>query len=355
MPETFDEAAYLQANPDVARAIAAGSIPNGEYHYDRFGRQEGRLLRPPGKSYTFYIDVFSYCNLRCPSCIVGNRYTEISAWPKGLMSPELLENIVDKARSECAINAIGLYNWTEPLLHPDIARLIRVVKSRNVPCWLSSNLNVLREPEQILAANPDFLRISLSGFTQDVYEIGHREGKIETVKENMRHLATARDVVQPTTKIEVFYHLYAYNKHELSEMADFANSLGFQFASTFAYITPVEKIIDIWQGKKTAEDIAMLNNLVVPLDEALAITSQLKNDHCTLLEDVVALDVEGNAMLCCSSSMAPVNRIGNFLALSLEELQQRRHSKALCGTCMDLGIPDYFAGHPDFEKIARRG
>jgi wyosine [tRNA(Phe)-imidazoG37] synthetase (radical SAM superfamily) len=354
MPETFDEAAYLQANPDVARAVAAGSIASGEYHYDRFGRQEGRLLRPRSKSYTFCIDVFSYCNLRCPFCIVGNKYTDIAAWPKGLMSPELLANIVDKARSECEINAIGLYNWTEPLLHPDIAHLIRVVKSRNVPCWLSSNLNVLREPEQILAANPDFLRISLSGFTQDVYEIGHREGKIETVKENMRRLAAARDIVRPKTQIEVFYHLYVYNDHELSEMAGFANSLGFQFSSTFAYITPVEKIIDIWQGKKTVEDITMLNNLVVPLDEALAITSQLKNDHCALLEDVVALDVEGNAMLCCSSSMAPVNRIGNFLALSLEELQQRRHSKALCGTCMDLGIPDYFAGHPDFAKIARR-
>jgi uncharacterized Fe-S radical SAM superfamily protein PflX len=118
MPETFDEAAYLQANPDVARAVAAGSIASGEYHYDRFGRQEGRLLRPRSKSYTFCIDVFSYCNLRCPFCIVGNKYTDIAAWPKGLMSPELLANIVDKARSECEINAIGLYNWTEPLLHP---------------------------------------------------------------------------------------------------------------------------------------------------------------------------------------------------------------------------------------------
>jgi MoaA/NifB/PqqE/SkfB family radical SAM enzyme len=293
MPATFDEAAYLHANPDVARAVAAGSIPSGEYHYDRFGRQEGRLLRPPGTRYKFYIDVFSYCNLRCPSCIVGNRYTEIGAWPKGLMSPQLLESIVDKARSECDINAIGLYNWTEPLLHPDIARLIRVVKSRDVPCWLSSNLNVLREPEQILAEDPDFLRISLSGFSQEVYEIGHREGKIEVVKENMRHLAAARDVVQPATKIEVFYHLYKYNTCELAEMAEFTNSLGFQFASTFAYITPVEKIIDIWHGRKTAEDIAMLDNLMVPLDEAMTITTSLKNEHCTLQEDVVALDVKG--------------------------------------------------------------
>jgi hypothetical protein len=80
-----------------------------------------------GKSFVFYIDVFSYCNLRCPSCLVGARYGELSDWPRGLMSPELLGQILDKAVGECRISAVGLYNWTEPLLHPRIADLVRVV------------------------------------------------------------------------------------------------------------------------------------------------------------------------------------------------------------------------------------
>jgi hypothetical protein len=53
------------------------------------------------KEYTFYIDVFSYCNLRCPTCIVGNKFGDIHEWP-GLMSVELLD-ILDKALSECRI------------------------------------------------------------------------------------------------------------------------------------------------------------------------------------------------------------------------------------------------------------
>src|ERR1700720_1067834 len=118
------------------------------------------------KSFIFYTDVFSYCNLRCPSCLVGARYGELSDWPRGLMSPGLLGQILDKAVSECRISAVGLYNWTEPLLHPRIADLVRVVKSRGLACALSSNLNVLRDPEALLAANPDFLPVSLSGFTQ---------------------------------------------------------------------------------------------------------------------------------------------------------------------------------------------
>lgn len=304
------------------------------------------------KSFIFYIDVFSYCNLRCPSCLVGMHHGAQSEWPRGLMSPDLLGHILDKAQRECRIEAVGLYNWTEPLLHPDIAALVRAVKSRGLVCSLSSNLNVLRDPEALLAENPDYFRVSLSGFTQEIYARGHREGDIETVKDNMRRLAAAHAAVQSKTHIEVYYHRYADNAHELPLMRDFAESLGFVFASTLAYVTTVEKILAIAGGSKTPEDEALLSRFAVPLDRALAITSTLRRDTCSLLEDIVVLDVEGNAMLCCGSSMAAVNRIGNFLDVPLAELQHRRRAMSLCHSCLQLGLPDYFAGHPEFEKIA---
>src|ERR1043166_7778035 len=145
---------------------------------------EGAL---PEKSFIFYIDVFSYCNLRCPSCLVGPRYGDLGGGPRGLVCP------------------------------------------------LSSNLNVLREPEALLAEHPDYLRVSVSGFTQEIYARGHREGDIERVKHNMGRLAAARDAVQSNTHIEVYYHRYADNAHELPLMQDFAASLGFPFATTLPF------------------------------------------------------------------------------------------------------------------------
>lgn len=38
----FDERAYLDANPDVAAAVAAGHFASGAQHYDMWGRAEGR-------------------------------------------------------------------------------------------------------------------------------------------------------------------------------------------------------------------------------------------------------------------------------------------------------------------------
>ena len=103
-----------------------------------------------------------------------------------------------------------------------IIRLVGAVKSRGIACWLSSNLNVLRNPEELVAGGLDFLRVSLSGFTQAVYRRGHREGDIEAVKANMRRLAAAVKATKATTRVEVFYHLYRHNRHEVAAMKSFA-------------------------------------------------------------------------------------------------------------------------------------
>ncbi|MGZ8144527.1 MAG: rhamnan synthesis F family protein, partial [Methylosarcina sp.] len=41
----FDENFYLQANPELAQAVARGTIPSGYYHYCLFGQFEGRVWR----------------------------------------------------------------------------------------------------------------------------------------------------------------------------------------------------------------------------------------------------------------------------------------------------------------------
>jgi hypothetical protein len=268
------------------------------------------------------------------------------------MAPEFLGHILDKATAECEVIVVGLYNWTEPLLHPDLPKLVRETKSRGLPCILSSNLNVLSSPETLMAENPDALRVSLSGFTQRIYEFGHRSGNIEKVKRNMERLAAAKARTGANTRLEVFYHQYRHNAEEIVPMKAFAEALGYEFGSTYARIYPVEKILAITSGEVTSADTRILNGLVLPLDRALTLTAQENTPSCALFEDQFTLDVQGNVMLCCGCSMDPGNRIANFLDFSIEELQRRKGEKALCGPCLKKGVPGYFFDHPGFDKIA---
>lgn len=120
------------------------------------------------------IDVVGNCNLKCPSCPVGN-WGEFSQ-PQKSMSTGLLSRILDKAKEECVVSGVGLFNWTEPLLHPDLAGMVKIVQDKGIKCSLSSNLNITKNLSDVLSVNPSSFRISLSGFSQSVYSKTHRGG-----------------------------------------------------------------------------------------------------------------------------------------------------------------------------------
>jgi hypothetical protein len=69
-------------------------------------------------------------------------------------------------------------------------------------------LNITKNIDETIKANPSFFRISLSGFNQDTYQKGHVGGDIELVKNNMRLLSELKKKYSSTTIIEVYFHKY---------------------------------------------------------------------------------------------------------------------------------------------------
>jgi MoaA/NifB/PqqE/SkfB family radical SAM enzyme len=300
----------------------------------------------------FYIDVFSSCNLRCPSCLVGNKFGRGGDIPKGLMTAEHLGRILDKATSECIVPWVGLFNWTEPLLHPKLPDLVKEVVGRDLYCMLSSNLNLRPDFdfEALLAARPDWFRISLSGFTQDGYGRGHAGGDIEVVKSQMQRLSAACDSVSSKTSIQVLFHVYKHNVKEADEMRAFAVNLGFAFEAIYAQMYPIEKLLKINRGEVSADDRQLMDMLVVPVDKALIETSLQPINNCFMMDDQMVLDVSGRVVLCCGTSLNRENIIGDYMTLDFAEIQRRKNLNNLCTECMAVNVPAYFNGASYLER-----
>jgi MoaA/NifB/PqqE/SkfB family radical SAM enzyme len=306
----------------------------------------------------FNIDVLGSCNLRCPSCPVGN--TKDFKPATGFMDPQLLAAIIAKAKSECEVTGVGLFNWTEPILHPRLPELIRIVESNGIPCHLSSNLNQMRNIDAILAENPYAFRISASGFTQDVYGYTHRGGNIERVKAHMVELAEARRRQNATTQIHVLYHRYKHNLADERPMREFAESLGIGFEGVWAFMMPLEKILayvndDPTEATLTDEDHQLIGNLALPLKEAIASAEQHREAPCRLRDAQMTMDFEGNVQLCCGTYDTRRFALGRYLVHSLEELQAAKYAHDMCGRCMRRGAHVYGTyGGPEFDAIAAR-
>lgn len=292
------------------------------------------------KRFAFDIDVAGACNLRCPSCPQGNiRDYRLS---NGRMTPELLERILRKAKSECRVSAVGLFSWAEPLLHPGLPDLIRIVRDFGISCFLSSNLNLLPDADAIMAANPFSFRISASGFTQEVYGYTHRGGNIERVKKHMMELAAAKKRNKADTRIYVYYHRYRHNLKEEPLMRDFAAGLGIGFQPVWALMFPIEKILGyadaaVSDFPLTEDDRRLIDCLALPLGEALKTSEKFRSRRCSLRDAQISLDYQGNTQLCCGIFDAAKFTLGNYLDMPIDEIQRIRQGHGMCERCMRKG------------------
>ncbi|NMF60991.1 radical SAM protein [Pseudanabaena yagii GIHE-NHR1] len=302
--------------------------------------------------------------MSCPSCPVGNS-AEVQN-PRGFMELELLDSIMRKATSECKLSGVGLFNWTEPLLHPKLPELVSLVQSYGVPCGISSNLNILKNIDQLLSSNPHIFRISLSGFTQEVYGSTHRGGNIERVKDNMRALAEAKKRTNSSTYIHVVYHRYLTNLEEEDLMRKFAESLGFGFDPVWAFMMPLEKILayvnSIEENSNspalTADDYKTINKLALPLKEALDISSKYSHRPCILRDQQIAMDFQGNVQLCCGVFDSQKYTIASYLTTPLSDIQATKYSdnsQKTCSNCMKHGVHVYGTyGGDELNELAIR-
>jgi hypothetical protein len=107
---------------------------------------------------------------------------------------------------------------------------------------------------------------------------------------------------------------------------------------------PLEKTLTIAdpanpRATLTRSDHATIGRLALKTAEALAVTSKHKVTSCSLQEDFIVLDVNGNVILCCTCLASQANTIGSYLTMPIEAIQSARRSHPLCKPCMSFGFP----------------
>ncbi|MFJ5254904.1 radical SAM protein [Pseudomonas sp. NPDC088414] len=291
-----------------------------------------------------YIDIVGACNLSCPSCPMGN--SENVNFKKA-MQVDMFRKIVEKARVE-GVKSIFLYNWTEPLIHPRIGEFVEIVNAAGLRCGISSNLNLAKNMEVALLANPWFFRISLSGFYQETYEKGHAGGDIEVVKQNMLKLHEIKQREGLDTLVEVYYHRYLDNIDEEALMREFSEGLGFKFATGYSVMMPLEKTLAIVERDVSVTDVdhQTLERLALPpYDDLVNLIRHYPKKACSLKDDWLVLDCNGNTVLCCSIFNQTEYQVGKYLDLPLPQLTRLKSTQEncvdMCNRCAANGLHHY--------------
>jgi MoaA/NifB/PqqE/SkfB family radical SAM enzyme len=296
----------------------------------------------------YTVDILSSCNLKCASCPHSIEETDV---PKGSMTLDTFKSVFDKILKDSpSISHISLYSWGEPLLHPYLSEIIDYVHKRNVAVALSSNLSIKFRSrlDKIIQSNPDYLKVSLSGFYPEAYNNTHQGGDIDLVKVNLILIRKLIDKYKSNTLVDINYHLYRDNSGQnIDEMEKFASQLGFVVSKTYALVMPLERVISHVEGNPDLQTKLLEDNLLVTIDEGIKASSEvsLPENTCPFRENQININADLSVPICCTVWQRDENVVAkNFLKSNLNEINANKKNVDLCNKCMKLRLPEYNMG-----------
>lgn len=193
------------------------------------------------------IETTNYCNLKCSMC----NYRFMSR-PKTHMQFTLFKKIIDEIRHYPSITGIDLQMWGEPLLNPDIFRMIEYSVDKIPIVRLNTNGRLLTEEnrKKLLNSGLKHLTISIDATTKDTYDKIRCNGDFDAVVNNTNKLLKLKGKCNlPYTIVQMIEM-----KHNMSEIDDFKK---------------------IWKDNADRVDIVRLSSLSNP-----------KNDYdCNRIKD----------------------------------------------------------------------
>lgn len=186
-----------------------------EYWRNEYRRSKGKLLSYLWNRYQwkYYprkhvppfplnvdIEVSSKCQLICDHCF--RQYMDIGE--NDLMPLEMYKQIV----KECGRHKLFTLKFSmrgEPLMHPDIVKMVRYAKEQGVKeVWINTNGGLLTEQlsRDLIVAGVDWITVSFDGLGK-MYESIRKPLKYEESLEKLKTLRRIRDELRANTLLNV--------------------------------------------------------------------------------------------------------------------------------------------------------
>jgi radical SAM protein with 4Fe4S-binding SPASM domain len=280
-----------------------------------------RLIRTLGAPIHCYVEVSSFCNLRCPMCTKVQKGYEFD---NRNMTMEQFKTAMDKLGPKAL--TLRLWNFGEPLMNPQIFDMIDYANKYRVFTVLSTNgLLISRSvADSIVNSSLDFLIISFDGGTKESYEYNRRYGNFEKFIGCMNNLADSRRQ-SPGKGPFVALQFVIMN----------TNSREWIVAS---------EVSEQWDF-----DDLMFRRLLVVTDKGTRLQvedargdrkSSDKRNFCSSFWEEIVVNSTGVVLPCCMDA-GPEVPLGNMFAETLEDIWNGREYREARRTVLsDLeGIP----------------
>lgn len=186
-----------------------------------------RKLSPWNRPFNMQIELTNYCNLRCPVCPIGTG--ELKRRPEAL-SVDLFERLMEQWGRY--LLTIALFAWGEPLLHPQLKRILEIASHYPIATRLSTNgqnLNDEKIIDALMSFPPTYLIVALDGLTDETnaqYRVGAK--LMPALAGIMRLAELKKEKGKQFPILHMRYIVMKHNQHELLNVKRFAANHHFE-------------------------------------------------------------------------------------------------------------------------------
>ncbi len=142
------------------------------------------------------VETTNFCNLRCTICPVNRGMARAKRW----LDPATFERLIDRSPT---VRFVLPFQWGEPLLHPEIDRMVAYARHRGVRSMLTTNGTLLDESmaHRLFASGLSRLTISIDG--DDATHERIRGVKLAEIRERVVAMRKLRDARGAELRLDV--------------------------------------------------------------------------------------------------------------------------------------------------------
>lgn len=258
-----------------------------------------------------YIEITNRCNLSCSFCLRSSR-------PKVSMRPEDFARIIGQIKaftSHIALHVLG-----EPLLHPDLGRLLADCQRHNLAVNLTTNGTLLPQNQALLLASPALRQVNISL---------HSAHEMKAGLSLSAYLAGIFEFIEQARAVRPIYiSLRLWNLDETNAAASLQNhTLLRKIEEYFNLPRRLADALTPGHGILLAPNVFLSQNPRFAWPHAPA--PELGNTgFCRGLRDHVAILVDGTVVPCCLDAEADI-KLGNIHEQPFTEILSTPRASAL--------------------------
>jgi len=235
------------------------------------------------------------------------------------MSLGTFRTIVDKISF---VKSIGLFNWGEPFLNPEIFEFVKYAKKINIKVVIHSNFCLKKDEKffhDIVNSGLDELIISLDGASQESYSKYRVGGDFNLVTSNLNQIVQTKKMLKSDKPGIIWkFIVHRFNEHEIEKARTMAQSIGVIFQ--VVQIGLSDDLPDLYWDANLEER----KECWLPQNNEYIRPSYLKphfipNYDCLQIFETMVINPDGKVFPCCNLT-SEKNTFGDLLSESFHDI-----------------------------------